>query len=122
MADDETFRLILALGMAVFLPVALYHRIRSQASGEKLDRRQEGLFILFTLRPCGLAAMGGLAAFCPQPAFIASTGFAALALLVIRTTTEEAKLVERFGDDYRRYMARTNRFFPRLQSTPPTAE
>ena len=69
MADDETFRLILALGMAVFLPVALYHRIRSQASGEKLDRRQEGLFILFTLRPCGLAAMGGLAAFCPQPRF-----------------------------------------------------
>ena len=26
MADDETFRLILALGMAAFLPVALYHR------------------------------------------------------------------------------------------------
>lgn len=51
MADDQTFRLILALGMAAFLPVALYHRIRSQAGGEKLDRRQEGLFILVTLHP-----------------------------------------------------------------------
>ena len=50
--------------------------------------------------------------------FIASTGFAALALLVIRTATEERKLVERFGDDYRRYMARTGRFFPRLRSAP----
>ena len=62
MADDQTFRLILAVAMAVFVPVALYHRIRS----------------------------------------------------------EEAKLVERFGDDYRRYMARTGRFFPRLRS-PSTA-
>ena len=46
------------------------------------------------------------------------TGFAALALLVIRTATEEGKLVERFGDDYRRYMARTGRFFPRFRSAP----
>ena len=44
MADDQTFRLILALGMAAFLPVAIYHRVRSQASRETLDRRQEGLF------------------------------------------------------------------------------
>ena len=203
MADDQTFRLILALGMAGFLPVALYHRVRSQASGETLDRRQEGLFILLTLRPCGLAAMGGLVAFVLNPAwmswaslplpavlrwagvavglptvalgmwtfhslgrnitdtvvtrrghtlvtsgpyryirhpfyvtsalalaanaltaanwFIALTGFAALVLLVLRTATEEAKLVERFGDDYRGYMARTGRFFPRLRSAPPTA-
>ena len=203
MADDQTFRLVLALGMAAFLPVAVYHRVRSQASGETLDRRQEGLFLLLTLRPLGLAAMGGLVTFILNPAwmswaslplpvalrwagvavgvptvalgiwtfrslgrnitdtvvtrhehalvtsgpyrfvrhpfyvttalgllanslttanwFIALAGAAALALIVIRTTTEEAKLVERFGDDYRRYMARTGRFFPRLRSAPPTA-
>ena len=202
MADDQTFRLILAIGMAAFLPVALYHRVRSQSSGETLDRRQEGLFILLTLRPLGLATMGGLVAFVLNPAwmawssvplpvalrwagvavglptvalgiwtfrtigrnitdtvvtrrehvlvtsgpyrfvrhpfyvttalalvansltpanwFIALTGAAALALMVIRTTTEEAKLVERFGDDYRRYMARTGRFLPRLRSAPET--
>jgi protein-S-isoprenylcysteine O-methyltransferase Ste14 len=200
MADDQTFRLILALGMAAFLPVAVYHRVRSQSSGESLDRSQEGLFILLTLRPCGLAAMGGLVAFLLNPSwmswasvplpvslrwagvaigvptvalgiwtfrsigrnitdtvvtrrehtlvtsgpyrlvrhpfyvttalgllanslttanwFIALAGAAALALIVIRTTTEEAKLVERFGDDYRRYMARTGRFLPRLRSAP----
>ncbi len=204
MADDQTFRVILALGMAVFVPVALYHRIRSQASGETLDRRQEGLFILLTLRPCGLAAMGGLMTFILNPAwmtwaslplpttarwagvaigvptvalgiwtfrslgrnitdtvvtrrehtlvtggpyryvrhpfyvtaalafaanslatangFIALAGFAALALLVVRTSVEEAKLVERFGDDYRRYRERTGRFFPRIRSVPPAAE
>ena len=204
MADDQTFRLILALGMAAFLPVALYHRVRAQSSGETLDRRQEGLFILLTLRPVGLAAMGGLVAFILNPAwmawasaplpvemrwtgvaiglptvalgvwtfhslgrnitdtvvtrrehtlvtsgpyrfvrhpfyvttalaltanalttanwFIALMGSAALALMVIRTRTEEAKLVERFGDDYRRYMARTGRFFPRLRSASAGAE
>ena len=199
-ADDQTFRLILALGMAAFLPVALYHRVRSQASREKLDRRQEGLFILLTLRPLGLATMGGVVAFVLDPAwmawasaplpaalrwagvgvgvptvalgvwtfrsigrnitdtvvtrrehtlvthgpyrfvrhpfyvttalalvanslttanwFIALTGAGALALMVVRTTTEETKLVERFGDDYRRYTARTGRFFPRFRSAP----
>ena len=204
MADDHTFRLILAIGMAAFLPVAFYHRIQSQASGETLDRRQEGLLILLTLRPCGLAAMGGLVAFVLNPTwmswaslplptavrwagvavglptvalgiwtfrslgrnitdtvvtrrehtlvtsgpyryvrhpfyfttalgfvanslttanwFIALTGLAALALLVIRTATEEAKLVERFGDEYRRYGAQTGRFFPRLRSAPPPVE
>jgi protein-S-isoprenylcysteine O-methyltransferase Ste14 len=38
----------------------------------------------------------------------------ALVLLAIRTPREEAKLVERFGDDYRAYMRRTGRFIPRL--------
>ena len=33
MADDQTFRLILVFGMAAFLPVALYHRIRSLGVG-----------------------------------------------------------------------------------------
>ena len=60
MADGQTLRLILVLGMAASVPVALYHRNRAERSGEKLDRRQEGLFIRLTLRPCALAAMGGL--------------------------------------------------------------
>ena len=67
MADDQTFRLILALGLAVVLPFGIYHRIRSQATREKLDRRQEGLVILLTLRPIGLAAMVGLVTFVVNP-------------------------------------------------------
>lgn len=35
--------------------------------------------------------------------------------LVIRTPVEEANLVERFGDGYRAYMARTGRYWPRLR-------
>ena len=198
MADDQTFRLILALGMAAVLPVGIYHRVRSQASREKLDRRQEGLFILLTLRPIGLAGMCGLLTFLASPArmawssvplpvwlrwagvgigiaggallvwtmrslgtnitdtvvtrrqhtlvttgpyhfvrhpfyaasalaftantlatanwFIALMGGLAMALLVLRTTIEEAHLVNRFGDDYARYMKQTGRFFPRLGS------
>lgn len=46
--------------------------------------------------------------------FILLGGAATLALLVVRTRTEERKLVERFGDAYRAYMDRTGRFLPRL--------
>ena len=45
---------------------------------------------------------------------IAVLGLAAIAMLVRRTTIEEAKLTERFGDEYRSYAAKTGRFFPRL--------
>jgi protein-S-isoprenylcysteine O-methyltransferase Ste14 len=31
-----------------------------------------------------------------------------------RTPLEEAKLIERFGDEYRAYVARTGRFLPRV--------
>lgn len=48
--------------------------------------------------------------------FILAVGFAAWVLIAIRTDKEEARLVERFGDEYRRYAARTGRFFPRLPS------
>ena len=71
MGDDQTFRIILALGMAAVLPFGIYHRVRAQATHEKLDRRQEGLFILLTLRPIGLAAMFGLVTFVANPEWMA---------------------------------------------------
>jgi len=36
--------------------------------------------------------------------------------LVLRTPLEEARLIDRFGDEYRAYMQRTGRYFPRLRS------
>ena len=45
---------------------------------------------------------------------LALVGAAALTMLVVRTRIEEAKLIERFGDEYRAYARRTGRFFPLL--------
>ena len=49
MSDDELFRLMLIILAASFMPFGLYHRIRSH-TGEKIDRWQEGVCILFGLR------------------------------------------------------------------------
>jgi protein-S-isoprenylcysteine O-methyltransferase Ste14 len=45
--------------------------------------------------------------------FLFVTGSVVFVLLVVRTRKEEDRLIERFGDDYREYMKRTGRFFPR---------
>jgi len=64
---DQTFRDVLLVGAVLILPVMLYFRIRSQATGERLDRWQEGRFILFTLRPIGLTTMLGLILYLIDP-------------------------------------------------------
>jgi len=70
MNDDQLFRLILLAGFVVFMPIGAYHRLKSR-TGEKLDRRQEGLFILVTLRLVGLAGVAGLIAYFINPACMA---------------------------------------------------
>lgn len=70
MNDDQLFRLILLAGFVLFMPVGIYHRMKAR-TGEKLDRRQEGLFILVTLRLAGLAGMAGLIAYLINPACMA---------------------------------------------------
>lgn len=196
MTDDHIFRFLLIVGLVTVFPVLVYHRIKAHGTGEKLDRRQEGLFLLISIRLLGAIGMAGLLAFLFDPTLMAwssvplsvelrwmgvglgivaaallvwilrslgknltdtvvtrtehtlvTTGpyrwvrhpfyvafaLAAVAnslatanwflfviegvvfvLLVIRTRKEEARLIERFGDDYREYMRRTGRFFPRL--------
>ncbi len=49
--------------------------------------------------------------------FLLLTGGLAFALLVVRTHTEEEKLLARFGEAYRAYMQRTGRFLPRTRAT-----
>ena len=48
--------------------------------------------------------------------FIAALGVLAFIAMAKRTPQEEANLLEKFGDDYREYMKRTGRFFPKLGS------
>ncbi len=70
MNDEQIFRLILILGLLTVCPIGIYHRLKSQASGERLDRRQEGLFILLTLCPIGFAGILGLLAYVIRPAWM----------------------------------------------------
>ncbi|MGB8982780.1 MAG: isoprenylcysteine carboxylmethyltransferase family protein [Anaerolineales bacterium] len=48
--------------------------------------------------------------------FIIVLGVLTFILMAVRTPKEEANLVEKFGDEYREYMKRTGRFFPKLGS------
>ena len=52
---ETALRGVLIGVILVVIPIGLYHRLKSQATREKLDRRQEGLLILATLRPLGAA-------------------------------------------------------------------
>jgi protein-S-isoprenylcysteine O-methyltransferase Ste14 len=193
---DQTFRIILIVGSLLLFPVAMYYRLRSQATRERLDRWQEGPVILFTLRPVGIASVLGLIAYMINPSrmawssvplpewlrwagvgvgviaggllvwtfrslgknltdtvvtrrehtlvttgpyrwvrhpfydsvalcvlanslaaanwFLLLTGGLAFVLMMVRTRTEEEKLLARFGDSYRAYMERTGRFLPKI--------
>jgi protein-S-isoprenylcysteine O-methyltransferase Ste14 len=49
-----------------------------------------------------------------------ATGAVVFTLLAVRVAREESRLVARFGDDYRGYMARTNRFLPTVRRSETT--
>ncbi len=75
MEDDNLFRLVLILGFTVVIPIALYHRLKAHASKEKLNRREEGLFILLTLRPIALIRMMGVVAYVIDPSWMVWSSF-----------------------------------------------
>ncbi len=56
--DDNTFRLAYLVVVAAFAPFGAYYRIRSVTT-ERLDRWQEGAFILFGLRLSALPIFVG---------------------------------------------------------------
>jgi protein-S-isoprenylcysteine O-methyltransferase Ste14 len=194
--EDSALRLVLLAVLAAILPVGIYHRVKSQATGESLDRRQEGVFVLATLRPLGAVFWLGLIAWMINPRwldwssvpvplwsrwagvpillagsallvwtfrslgknltdtvvtrkqhtlvshgpyrwirhplyssatlflvalsmitanwFLFVTGVMVSGVLLLRTRTEEANLIARFGHSYRDYMDRTGRFLPKL--------
>lgn len=62
---------MLGLVFLAILPIGIYHRLKSQSTREPLDRRQEGLFILATLRPVGGLFWFGLIAWMLNPAWMA---------------------------------------------------
>lgn len=62
-----------------------------------------------------IVAMGLLAA----NWFILLSGTVVFILLAIRSKTEEAQLLTRFGEPYQTYRKNTGRFLPKLRSTNP---
>ncbi len=195
MNDDAVFRWVLLAGIVLVVPIAAYHRLRAHGTGEKLDRRQEGLLLLISIRVVGLSGMLSLILFVIEPhwmawaalplpawlrwagaalgllvaallfwtlhhlgknltdtvvtrqhhtlvttgpyrwvrhpfyvcvglailanalvaanAYIFIAGVVVFTLLAIRMRIEEAKLLDRFGEDYRAYRERTGAFWPR---------
>jgi|SRR5215204_48809 len=91
MTDDQLFRGIVIAFVFLVFPIGLYHRIKAQSTGETLDRRQEGTFVLATLRPLGAATWFGLFAWMIEPRWMAWsslslpawTRWAGVALLVV---------------------------------------
>ncbi len=71
MDHEQPFRIVLIVGSLILFPTIAYHRLKSQATGENLDRRQEGRFILFTLRPVGLASILGFVTYLVNPSWMA---------------------------------------------------
>ena len=71
MSHDLKFRGVLVALCMVLFSIIAYYRVRSYMNGEQLDRRQEGLFILLTLRPVGLLSLLGLVAWMLDPSWMA---------------------------------------------------
>jgi protein-S-isoprenylcysteine O-methyltransferase Ste14 len=69
--NDLVFRLIMIGGFACVFPIGMYHRLKAAKSKEKLDRRQEGIWILATLRPLALLRMILVLAWLIHPASLA---------------------------------------------------
>ena len=68
---DATFRPFVVAGFFLVILIALPFRLRSQSTGEKLDRRQEGIGMMIVLRLGGLALWAGVIAFMIDPTLMA---------------------------------------------------
>jgi protein-S-isoprenylcysteine O-methyltransferase Ste14 len=65
---DATFRPVVIAGFLTIIAIAAPFRIRSQSTGESLDRRQEGIVTMVALRLAGLVLWGSVIAYMISPA------------------------------------------------------
>lgn len=68
---DALFRPYVVAGFFLVILIALPFRIKSQATGERLDRTQEGVAMMIVLRLGGLAVWAGAIAFMIDPPLMA---------------------------------------------------
>lgn len=111
----------LAIGFAdCFLIVAVFRHLGRNLTDTVVTRRQHTLVTTGPYRwvrhPFYVAYLASVIAvtLVTANAYFAIAGGLTFVLLYVRTTQEEAELLRRFGDEYRRYMQTTGRFFPRV--------
>jgi protein-S-isoprenylcysteine O-methyltransferase Ste14 len=71
MNPDATFRPLVVAGFVIIILIVLPYRLRSQRTGETLDRRQEGVPMLITLRLVGVGLWFSVFAFMIDPSNMA---------------------------------------------------
>jgi len=104
---------------AVPLYAWVFHHLGLNVTDTVVTRRDATLvrsgpyrFVRHPLYAFGALVLAGWALLTAN-LFVAAAGTVAAALLARRTRIEEAHLIERFGDQYRAYMATTGGFVPR---------
>ena len=70
MTTESTYRAVAIASIALCLPIGLYYRIKSQATRERLDRRQEGVFVMVGLRLCGVLVWALFVAYLINPSLV----------------------------------------------------
>ncbi len=119
MNDETTFRLLIAMLAFSGFGISIYYRRRADRSGGRVSRLEDGrLFVLLQL-VWVLALLGSLVLYLVMTNWF--TGLMTVltfAAIARRTRGEEAALVERFGDEYRDYVARTPRYLPSWRGSP----
>jgi protein-S-isoprenylcysteine O-methyltransferase Ste14 len=69
-SDDRALRIVLGVELLLLFSMTGYHRLKARTN-EKLDRRQEGLFILATMRPMAGVFFTGAVIYFTNPARMA---------------------------------------------------
>jgi protein-S-isoprenylcysteine O-methyltransferase Ste14 len=73
---DATFRPFVIVGFLLVILIAMPFRIKSQATGERLDRTQEGMAMMIGLRLGALALWAAVITFMINPALMAWSAIA----------------------------------------------
>ena len=113
----------LGVGLGILCTMGIYWLFSSIGSGitpTSATRKQHQLVTsgpyrwvrhpLYTVGSSMFIALGMMA----DNWFIITLGVLAFLAMASRTPKEEANLIEKFGDEYREYIKRTGRYFPKL--------
>lgn len=103
--------LVIWMYRSLGLNVSAVHEVRT---GATLVTHGPYRWIRHPLYTFGFLMFAALALMTGLVVWVGIAGLAFAAFILWRVPREEARLIEVFGDEYRAYMRRTGRFFPKL--------